>query len=153
MLEEEIKKLVNEKLPQLAAESIGKMIEELEAAREKIDFLEKGNCVRSKKYNDMDAEFCAFKTKAGRLDARADALNKREADVTHFEHRKALLLKDINCGNDKVLLLQGMMNTIFRNTEIRSTVFMEKDIIIPQGDYPATTQRSNETETKTETQD
>ena len=148
----DIQKKVEEMLPGMHAGALKKFIDQaLRDAKE---------LVEAREYLRLQREECQ------RLGAELDKLRRLnmsehqiqldkaslELEKRNFEIDKKLQVQDRDNANQKVDLVKELFNTVFRNVEVRKTVFENKNHIMPgTNGYPTNhpvQDNSNSTEVK-----
>jgi hypothetical protein len=115
----EIQKQIEASLPALQAVTFKKYIEEAEETKKKFEALS----TEVLKLNKELSELRDLKT----LKLNKEAIEKDKLDLIFekkkFEIEVKLKDKDVECATSKVALIQQMVDSVFRNTEIRRNVF------------------------------
>lgn len=154
MFENEITKLIKDNLPAAAAQTLAKYIEDAEIAKkDTINAVSREDDLKEKLETSLRI-VSKQKQILEDLITKDNLVTAREKAVGDCEVKLLLRDKDVACGTQKVELLQSMMTTIFRNTEVRKELHRERTLIVPQGDDLADTiQNVDETDITTETQE
>lgn len=131
-MEQEILKIIQEKLPSIHAEALGAFF--TEAKQTKVDL---GNTQNAFKVAQND--LMSMKEDNAELRQKLDKgreLTGREKAVQEKEQAQALLECRLECEKEKVALAKELFKDVFRNIEIKRSLIGTIPVDCPSGNYP-----------------
>jgi len=118
-MEQEILRIVKERLPAIQAQAIADYVAEAEKTKRERDHLEENRIVQEKAHNKMEEEIKSLRSELEKV----KDIEKREQAVKDSELQGAVDAQKLKGAEEKVELVKEMFKIVFANTRIKREIF------------------------------